>query len=314
MRPFVIDDWVANGLMTREAILRTLTERMENSCCLSEDEELPQLRKTFDSLCLDESGTRKITLPIFVSFLQAAGFLSPSMAEAGAIIYRSLLYLSQAPFFGSAVESLTQDDLFRAIVQADYERSRRAYGEGNMSRARTPGDTQRLLFQSLATTRDGKYFPVNTDEARKQAERRAFNLPESTREYAQTNYDEDGDEMFHDLLDTLYNVHEHRIPELFCVPRDRFRTLAKEIRQDEGDELRDRSIPRDDFRAFVKLLLIAHVGRPLVQTVYSEELDQISDCIVRSFAQVPNLGITWDMFEQASQATVRYLPNKSSLL
>jgi hypothetical protein len=54
----------------------------------------------------------------------------------------------------------------------------------------------------------------------------------------------------------------------------------------------------------VKLLLIAHVGRPLVQTVYSEELDQISDCIVRSFAQVPNLGITWDMFEQASHATV----------
>lgn len=304
MRPFVIDDWVANGLMTREAILKTLTERMESFCCLSEDEEHPQFRKTFDSLCLDENGTRKITQPIFVSFLQTAGFLPPSMAEAGAFIYRSLLYLSQAPFYGSAVESLTQDDLFRAIVQADYERSSRAYEEGNMTRSRTPGDTQRLLFQSLATTRDGKYFLVNTDEARKQAERRAFDLPEFNREYSQTNYDEDGDEMFHDLLDTLYNVHEHRIPDWFCVPRDRFRTLAKMIRRDEKEELRDLSITQDDFRAFVKLLLIAHVGRPLVQTEYSEELNQISDCIVRSFAQFPNLGIPWDMFEQASHATV----------
>lgn len=47
--------------------------------------------------------------------------------------------------------------------------------------------------------------------ARMQAERRAFYFAsvlngDSWKVYAKTNYDEDGDEMLHDLLDVLYVV------------------------------------------------------------------------------------------------------------
>lgn len=297
---------VKKGLMTRDAVLNTLTGRMEDYVALSQDERL-QLRKTFDSLCINENSTRKITQSAFVSFLQTAGFLPLNMTEAGALVYRSLLYLSQAPFYESTAESLKLDGLLRAVASTEFERSSKAY-EDSDTRSRTPADTRRLLFQILATTRDGKGLPFNTDHARKEAERRAFDFSgvlkaESARVFAQTNYDEDGDEMLHDLLDTLVNA-QHTLIGWGGVPRDGFRQFAKELRGGRGELLHHLSIPQDEFRAVVKLFLVAHVGRPIVQIEQSADLDCISHCIVRSFSRDTDLGITWEMFEQARNGVV----------
>lgn len=136
---------VKKGLMTRDAVLNTLTGRMEDYVALSQDER-SQLRKTFDSLCINENSTRKITQSAFVSFLQTAGFLPLNMTEAGALVYRSLLYLSQAPFYESTAESLKLDGLLRAVASTEFERSSKAYDEDSDTRSRTPADTRRLLF------------------------------------------------------------------------------------------------------------------------------------------------------------------------
>lgn len=63
-----------------------------------------------------------------------------------------------------------------------------------------------MLFQSFA--RNGKSDVFNAGDARKQAERRAFDFTVTgrpdTRRFAAINYDDDGDEIFYDVLDVLY--------------------------------------------------------------------------------------------------------------
>src|SRR5699024_3431916 len=115
-------------------------------------EELPHLCETFNSICTNKNGTEIITQSTFISFLQTAGVLPPSMAQAGALIYKSLLYLSQAPFYGSMPTYLTFNGLLRAFVWTDPERSRLVYEESIDTRTRAPADTRRIIFQSLATT------------------------------------------------------------------------------------------------------------------------------------------------------------------
>ena len=116
---------VKKGILAPDAILNTLSQRIKDFGILR-GEELPHLRKNFNSLCTNDNGTEIITQSAFISLLQTAGVLPPSMAQAGALIYNSLLYLSQAPFYDSLSlpTHLTFDGLLRALVWTDSERSR----------------------------------------------------------------------------------------------------------------------------------------------------------------------------------------------
>ena len=308
---FRIEALVEEGLMTPDAVLNTLTQRMTGGS-LNLTEELPQLHKTFDALCTeDESATKRLSESAFISFLQVSGLLPGSMTDAGAIIYRSLLYLSRAPFYEHRVECLTFDGLLRALIWKDSERSRSVYEESPDTRSRTPADTRRLIFQSFATTSDGRKLPFDDDHARKQAERRAFDFSgvsnaESRREFAKTNYDDDGDETFHDLLDALF-VAQPTLIGRGGVHRDGFRPLAKELRRREDGErkfLHQLSIPQGEFRDLVKLLLVAHFGRPDVPSEQLSAFDCVSGCIVKAFIREPGLGITWEMFDKALKEVV----------
>ncbi|OJJ79262.1 uncharacterized protein ASPGLDRAFT_181289 [Aspergillus glaucus CBS 516.65] len=166
---------VKKGILAPDAILNILSQRIKDFGILR-GEELPHLRKTFNSLCTNDNGTEIITRSTFISFLQTAGVLPPSMAQAGALVYNSLLYLSQAPFYDSLPTYLTFDGLLRALVWTDSERSRPVYEESIDTRTRAPADTRRLIFQSLATTYDGKKLPFDAEFAKMQAERRAFDF------------------------------------------------------------------------------------------------------------------------------------------
>lgn len=302
-----IEEWAKQGLFTRDAILNTLSDRIKNFGILEDDEE-QQLYETFVSLCTSEDGTRYISEAAFISFLQRSGFLPPSMGEAGAILYRSLLNISQAPFYQHTAEKLTVDGLFRSLIWTDYDRSRRVYDESEDCRTRTPADTRRIIFQSLATVRIDKktMSKEEVDEARKQSEQRAFGFPPfhaHRREYAESNCDEDGDEMLHDFLDALFVVQPTPKIWIAPVPRDCFRPLARELHRGQP-YLHDLSIPVDDFRAFVKLLLFAHFGRPNVAVEKMIGLDYSADCISRRFIRDPDVGITWETFDQALTAAV----------
>lgn len=81
-----------------------------------------------------------------------------------------------ASFYESTAGSLILDGLLRAVASTDFERSSKAYHEASDTRSRTPADTRRLVFQSLATTHDSKSLPLDMDHARKEAELRAFDF------------------------------------------------------------------------------------------------------------------------------------------
>ena len=308
--PTAIAALVKKGILAPDAILNTLSQRIKDFGILR-GEELPHLRKTFNYLCTNDNGTEVITQSTFISFLQTAGVLPPSVAQAGALIYNSLLYLSQAPFYDSLPlpTHLTFDGLLRALVWTDSERSRPVYEESIATRTRAPADTRRLIFQSLATTHDGKKLPFDAEFARMQAERMAFDFAsvldgDSWKVYAKTNYDEDGDEIFHDLLDVLYVVSQPPQVGWGGVPRDGFREFAKEFYGEQLERLHDLSIPQDEFQALVKVFLVTQFGKPIAQIEQDADLDRVADCVVRAFAQVPGMGITWEMFDQTISKTV----------
>jgi len=58
---------------------------MEDYFALNQDDR-SQLRKTFNSLCMNTNNTRLITQSAFVLSLETAGFLPLSMTKAGALI------------------------------------------------------------------------------------------------------------------------------------------------------------------------------------------------------------------------------------
>lgn len=163
------------------------------------------------------------------------------------------------------------------------------------------------MFQSLATTEDGKKLPFDPENWTKQAARRAVEFPpwqafES--ELKPINCDEEGDEMFHDAVDTLFS---HQ-PDIDCiygnVRRDCFRPLARKY-QGGGFCLHELTISSERLHALVKLLLVAQFGP--FNSLDSEEfpdLDKVTSCIVKAFHRNPDVGITWPMFDDAARGTV----------
>lgn len=183
------------------------------------------------------------------------------------------------------------------------ERTRRIYDESYDTRSRSPADLRRKLFQSFATTQDGKPADFNTEDAKKQAERRAFNFtgadrPDS-RHFAAMNHDNDGGEMFYNILDVLYDTQPKEIGWR-APPEDFFRPIARELAGDRRVHVHHLNIPQDEFRAVVQLLVITYFGKPRVAVEQLADLDHVVDCITRPVVQRFDMGITWDMFEQAA--------------
>ncbi|GAB1197173.1 hypothetical protein APSETT444_006464 [Aspergillus pseudonomiae] len=298
-----IDELTAQGLLDRDAVLYKLTRRICKFHGIEPETELPHLRRTFDSLAVEKNGIKVLTQSAFLSFLESTGYLPSSMRDAGALVYRSLLYRSQYPFHQPIPDSLTYMGLIRALAWAIPGRARPVHEAGKWSRNRSPADFRRQLFQSFATARDGKSIPFDSEYAKVQAQRRAFDFTCASYDcdmfpHPKTNYDEHGDEMFHDILDVLFSVQPKTI-WLAPPPRECFRATARNLAGDE--RLHDLSIPQDQFRAVLKLLLTAFFGRPKVPVEQLVDLDHVVDCMARPAIQRPDLGITWDMYDQAAR-------------
>ncbi|KAB8244288.1 hypothetical protein BDV35DRAFT_360379 [Aspergillus flavus] len=298
-----IEELTAQGLLDRDAVLYELTRRICMFGVINSETELPHLRRTFDSLAVETNGTKTLTQSAFLSFLEFTGFLSPSMRDAGALVYRSLLYLSQYPFHQPIPDSLTYMALIRALAWTMPGQARPVHDECKASRTRSPADFRRLLFQSFATARDGTSIPFDAEYAKVQAQRRAFDFVGASHHYdglkfPKTNYDDHGDEMFHDILDVLFSI-QPQIIWLAPPPRDCFRATARKLAGDE--RLHDLSIPQDQFRSVVKLLVTASFRKPTVPVEGLVDLDHVVDCMVRPAIQRPDIGITWDMYDKAAR-------------
>ncbi|OTA95274.1 hypothetical protein M434DRAFT_393852 [Hypoxylon sp. CO27-5] len=313
-----INAWLAQGALAPEHIILRLDKNVEGSYAIQQDEKEP-LQAAFASASTPApSGDgRVLTESAFVSLLHAKAALPrcPEGVVAGRIIYETLGYLSTLPFLRRNSQSQSEGDglslaqIKRALTWALPDRWRQVVEEGNFSRIRTEHDRQRLLFQSLATiTTPPSAQDEVRDRARSLARRHAFDVPEMFRDFSVVNNDEDGDEIYHDLLDILYSTQEVKHISLSPVHRDAFRSIAKQIKTEQQvPELHTLAIPTQRFTDLVKVLLALQTE--LVNEgdiVKPSELEDAAQAVCSAFTQEGGV-ITWPSFSHAMENSAPHL-------
>ncbi|KAI0899568.1 hypothetical protein F4806DRAFT_257750 [Annulohypoxylon nitens] len=322
----LVADWVARGMMTKEHVLSRLDHAIKINSAI-EPEERSIIESTFSSASSSRpSGEGQVLTELaFISLLQTKGTLPRGLGdtETGRIIYESITYLSALPYVphgpqrSSQTGALSLAQLNRALVWLLPDRAKHIIEESNFSRIRTRWDRLRLLFQSLAT---GTVPPAAQDRVRDRARllaaRHAFDVSwDGYLDICAVNHDDDGDEIYHDLLDVLYSTQEERPKWTTPVLRDAFRDIAKKFRTEEQiPELCTLAIPVQRFKDLVKVLLVLHVERE--NTDGNEEVDlsqynDAADSLCAAFAQDSDMGttdlITWPSFAQALETVAPYI-------
>lgn len=302
-----LETWIAQGEMDIDRIFLRMDDAI-NNIGYEFDSEKKAIRVNFSSLCNNIDGTPRLTEVAFRTFLHGRGAIPPALMGTTSIIFQSMRYLSQVPFSQQTLpEALTMTELCRAIIWPNYNRSR--YLCDGLDE-RTPADYRRIMFQSLATTEDGKKLPLDIEDWKKQAERRAVELPLSLASRAEsrtTNCDDAGDEMFHDALTIMHITQPDIDSTQGNVSRDCFRSLAKQY-QGGGFHLNELSIPPGELHALVKLLLIAQFGPyDHLEIEGFSDLDRVTSCVVKAFHQDANMDITWPMFDDAAKGMVCFV-------
>ncbi|KAF2198579.1 hypothetical protein GQ43DRAFT_434136 [Delitschia confertaspora ATCC 74209] len=308
-----INKWVEQGLMSPPAILTTLHFRMQSQV---DPHTLPMgLSKTFQRLSTAPQNNSNNDIPTaneesLVAFLADASAIPASLAPASRLIYQMIHHLSHSPFppsDPSTPRPLTLPEFQRGIFWLLPDQANLFIDQGSSSRTRTPADHCRMLFQSLATKTASNSQLFNLSEARKLSERRAYQVPEyqsMSRDFCRPNFDDDGDELFHDVLDVLYTVQPLEIGPYARVERDSFRELAKRLGGETASvTLREMEIGEERFRVLLRYLLAAQLrqdGRVCGEVVErKEELDEAVEAVLGSFCLHRGEGIGWEKFYSA---------------
>lgn len=296
-----LDELICEGEMEKDAIMDRMIKLNRDRY---KDVRLKELfykhatRTRSGEWCTSEEG--------FLSFLHKHGALPLSLQEQGRILYQVFLYLSVFPFVRSPPKAMTVEEFFRACEFSDLLELRLSGGHTRESwRYRTKSDRRRLVFQSLATTRDGRKLPFDAEEWSRQAAWRSSELDgvSSQDPEAQcSNYDEHGDEMYYDTLCFIW-ASQWRLAGP-VVPLEHFRGLARELHGDDL-HLHHLSIPRDRFRCLVKFLLLGQFGNTGGMEISKfSDLDRVVNSMVRPFFRIAGVGITWPMFDDAMRLMV----------
>lgn len=234
------------------------------------ENEVEALEHAFKTLADDVSGELRLQKTSLITCIQSQ--LPKNVPTTFADhVYRIFAYHSTAPLYHApdtpAKEFFTLLDVERALVWLLPNRHLRMGETGNMGRMRTPADGHRLLFQSLATRSVATASdPILEATRRRYAHRNAYDANHVREEYGwtsedvdeqlddwcKTNRDDDGDEMYHDLLDVLH----HNVPENFPYGsmRDDLRPLATELKIDVV--FHSLAIPKADLVELVQALLV----------------------------------------------------------
>jgi hypothetical protein len=170
-----VDRWVAQGLFTPEKILDRFLEQTNTYNINTEG-----LEATFNSVATeDETGIKRVDEKGFTKLLTRSSVLTKHLADVGSILFRSLHYLSIYPFRYEHPSALTLSELTRALLWLmPYDRGVTFESWGGGWCEFSPADHRRLIFQSLATERNGHKLPHDADEWRREARRRAYDLPD----------------------------------------------------------------------------------------------------------------------------------------
>ncbi|KAI1373934.1 hypothetical protein F4677DRAFT_184219 [Hypoxylon crocopeplum] len=320
-----IDKWVADGALSRENILWRLDERIKTTLAIYLYEKRA-LEAVFMSAChlTDSCDGDVLSRASFLSLLHVKGDFPRGLEGVGAgrIIYDCISYLAMLPFppHGQAkVDELSIVQLTRGLAWALPDRAGYIVEESSSSRMRTRFDHHRLLFQSLATITTPSTVQEDVrDSARALARSSASDIPKESRDLCSLNHDDDGDEIYHDLLDILYATQEIQHPGITPVPRDAFRAVAKQIKARAGlPDLHALAIPVPRFRTLVKALLWLQFEHEIDENAMEvEQFEDAAQAICRAFMLGQDQGtdrtasegfITWPSFSHALRTAAPHL-------
>jgi hypothetical protein len=289
-----IHAWTAVGAMTPEAILARIDQNIIDKRTFRPS-ELAALRRNFQAVC-DNKG--QISKAEFTSFVLSKSSFPAALAEAVHVLFESLCYLSGVPLQSTSSSSpsttthLTIEGLTRALMWLLPSRVTSVITETSSGLMRSPADHRRLIFQSLATSQVA-HAPEETRSVASLGPRQ-----EAQNQAAETNVEDHGDEMYHDILDTLASTQPH-IPPSFAPPsRDTFHALATKLHQG-APSLSSLAISKERLTSFLSLLLANNFLERLLDV--GPDLQAVAHAMAASFCHGRQDGqITWEMYDFAA--------------
>ncbi|MCJ1434094.1 hypothetical protein MMC27_003460 [Xylographa pallens] len=304
--------WQKKGSMTPEQIIQRLDAKLETYGFY---EKLAAIQKNFDSVCVENKGIKHLNEAGFVKFLARAFPTSfDPFVDAGPILYTSAVYLARFPFMTGEPSLLTFAALVRALAlmlpdKANCWCAGHASSDGRderlISRERSAIDQIRLFFQSLADKYEDsgpecEEILVVAERPNQPIREPAFQVP---------NNDQDGDEMYHDILDVLSATQPGKEYEILCS-RDNLRPLATKLWQTDI-RLSHYQISRKKIASLLKLLLSMRLSDACHQdaaySVKAHELDAVTENVVNAFSGKDDDAIAWPVFYNRIIATTPLL-------
>jgi hypothetical protein len=285
--------------MTPEAILARIDQNIIDKRTFRPS-ELAALRRNFQAVC-DPKG--QISKAEFTNFVLSKSSLPAALTDAVHVLFESLCYLSRTPLQSTPSSSplppttthLTIEGLTRALMWLLPSRVPSVITETRSGRMRSPADHRRLMFQSLATSRVAHALGETRSVASPVGSRQ-----EAQNQGAETNGDGHGDEMYHDILDTLASTQPYTPPSFAPPSRDKFHALATKLHEGAAPSLSSLAISKDRLTCFLSLLLANNFAERLLDV--SPDLEAAAHAMAASFCQCRPDGqiTTWEMFDFAA--------------
>ena len=299
--------WAAVGAMTPTAIFARLNQRTLNSF---DEEEVTALHQNFNEIC---DGGDHMSKQAFTSFALSKRGISPTLTEPLHTLFDSLCYLSKVPLqtISPQPTQLTLEDLQRALMWLLPSREQSVIPATVGYRIRSPADHKRLIFQSLASPEDGSTVPVYGQASQSLAFHNDAMIADQ-QVYA-SDIDDDGDEMYQDILDVLVSTQPY-IPVGCAEPsRDAYRKLAKQLHEG-APSVCELVAPRHRLESILSLILATNFMDGVLFA--DQDLRSVARSMAASFCIEPNPrsdksthpgptsvqieGCTWPMFQYAA--------------
>ncbi|KAK4452545.1 hypothetical protein QBC34DRAFT_455322 [Podospora aff. communis PSN243] len=271
--PLPCDDWeyqmvdrlVAQGKLSPEFVMKQLDNTIQNLFEIGPQAKY-ELNRVFDLAANQDLLTETALLTVLQA--KTAIKLSPKLVEANEMIFSAIRCLADLPFGPNnrpRRDGITLPQVYRALAWILPDHARHIFVEDNFSRVRTLADHRRLIFQGFASRHGSPFYEASI--ARKLAARNAFDCHDRIEHVADLcamNYDDGGDEIFHDLLEILYSSQDQMLnPCIAPATKDAFRPLANEMSTEHDlPTLRTLAIPSNCFVALVRLLLAMQFPPP----------------------------------------------------
>lgn len=213
-----ITAWQKAGLLHPQYFMDRMDQEIHRSVLYITDADLANITPYMNDL---QDGVPAMSQASFQTMLkqQVPTLGMTALEKATPVLFRMFMYISRYPFLPvpttPEASRLTRNELLRALAFLSLGDDLRFFNnEPDLgTRARTPADHRRLIFQALATSTT--VDPIGFDEAAWTAKaavraRRFFRPSEPAdvweTDNAMTNRDADGDECFHDVVDYMYTL------------------------------------------------------------------------------------------------------------